>query len=47
MEQLQYALATGTEPKLTVADNVRTIPDRSRIPVDSREPPVRIDEIPA
>lgn len=25
MEQLQYAIATGTEPALTVADNVRTI----------------------
>ena len=25
MEQLQYAVATGTEPALTVADNVRTV----------------------
>jgi predicted dehydrogenase len=25
MEQLQYALKTGTEPALSVADNVRTM----------------------
>lgn len=25
MEQLQYALETGTEPVLNVADNVRTM----------------------
>ena len=25
MEQLQHAVATGTEPALTVADNVKTV----------------------
>ncbi|MFC5857241.1 Gfo/Idh/MocA family protein [Agromyces flavus] len=48
MEQLQYALATGTEPKLTVADNVRTIAlieAGYRSILENR--PVRIDEIPA
>ncbi|BDV31446.1 Gfo/Idh/MocA family protein [Microbacterium terricola] len=46
MEQLQYALATGTEPELTVADNVRTI---ALIEAGYRSiaehRPVRIDEI--
>jgi len=25
MDQLQYAIKTGTDPELTVADNVRTL----------------------
>ena len=46
MEQLQYALATGTEPELTVADNVRTIAlvEAGYRSIAERRP-VRIDEI--
>lgn len=48
MEQLQYALASGTTPELTVADNVRTITLIEAGYRSIREHrPVRIDEIPA
>jgi len=47
MEQLQYALASGTAPELTVADNVRTIALIEAGYLSIRENrPVRIDEIP-
>ena len=47
MEQLQYALATGTQPELTVADNVRTIALIEAGYRPSRENrPVRLSEIP-
>ncbi|GAA5031119.1 Gfo/Idh/MocA family protein [Microbacterium fluvii] len=46
MEQLQYALASGTEPELTVADNVRTIQLIEAGYRSIRENrPVRVDEI--
>jgi len=46
MEQLQHALATGTEPALTVADNVRTmalVEAGYRSIAEDR--PVRLDEL--
>ncbi len=47
MEQLQYAIATGTDPELTVADNVRTIALIEAGYLSIRENrPVRIAEIP-
>jgi predicted dehydrogenase len=46
MEQLQYALASGTEPVLTVADNVKTIALIEAGYRSIRENrPVRLDEI--
>lgn len=47
MEQLQYAVETGSEPALTVADNVKTvalIEAGYRSIVERR--PVRLDEFP-
>ncbi|GAA1699196.1 Gfo/Idh/MocA family oxidoreductase [Microbacterium sediminicola] len=47
MEQLQYTIATGTAPELTVADNVRTIALIEAGYLSIRENrPVRLDEIP-
>ncbi|WP_243075858.1 Gfo/Idh/MocA family protein [Microbacterium sp. SS28] len=47
MEQLQYAIASGTEPELTVADNVRTIALIEAGYRSIRENrPVRVAEIP-
>ena len=47
MEQLQHAIATGTEPELTVADNVRTIAliEAGYLSILENRP-VRIAEIP-
>lgn len=48
MEQVQYALASGTEPELTVADNVRTIALIEAGYLSIRENrPVRVSEISA
>ncbi len=46
MEQLQYALASGTEPALSVADNVRTMAlvEAAYLSIDSRRT-VRLEEI--
>ncbi|MET0859610.1 MAG: Gfo/Idh/MocA family oxidoreductase [Microbacterium sp.] len=47
MEQLQHAIATGTDPELTVADNVRTIAliEAGYVSILENRP-VRIAEIP-
>ena len=47
MEQLQYALASGTQPALTVADNVKTMAlVEAAYLSDAERRTVRLDEVP-